>query len=59
MILNSFIHITGTERNITPKILESCNKKYLAHHRCSRNCGNTICTTDKVTTPLHEFSQAI
>ena len=49
MILNSFIHITDTKRNITTKDLESCYKRYSAYW-CSDNSGITNCTTATVTT---------
>jgi len=42
MTLNSFIHITDTERNITRIIRESCYKKYRVY-LCSVNNGIAIC----------------
>jgi hypothetical protein len=39
MILNSYIHIADTERNITRKVQASCYKKYRIY-LCS-----VICTT--------------
>jgi len=47
MILILFIHITGTERNITRKYRESCYNKY-TDHRSSGNIGITNCTTATV-----------
>jgi uridylate kinase len=48
MILNSFIHITETERNITRRVQENCYKKNKVP-RCSGGIGITNCTTDTMT----------
>ena len=58
MIVNSFIHITDTKRNITTKDLESCYKKYSAY-RCSGNSGITNCTTARVTTVELRIAQQL
>jgi hypothetical protein len=31
IMLNSFIYATETERNMTCKVLDTCNTKYIAH----------------------------
>jgi len=56
-MLNSFIYASETERNITCKVLDTCNTKYIAHP-WRINIGNMKCTITKVTTILHIFSQA-
>jgi len=57
-MMNSFIYATETERNITCKVPEICNTKYIAHFWRINN-GNMTCTTAKLTTILHSFSQAV
>ena len=47
-ILNSFLHISDTERNITRKLQESCYKKNRVH-RCRGNIGIAFCTRARVT----------
>jgi len=56
MILNSFIHFTDTERNIT--LNESCYKNYSVR-RCSGKIGITTCTTNTVTKNLRDFPQSM
>jgi len=58
MILNSFTHITETERKIVCNVLESSIKKYTVI-RCSGNIGNMTSAIDTVKKTLHEFSQAV
>jgi hypothetical protein len=58
MILNSFIHITETERNITRRVQETCYKKH-TDPRCSGGIGIKNCTTDTVTRNLPDLSQAV
>ena len=54
IILNSFIHVANTERNITRKVQASCYNKYTVH-ACSGNIGITACTTGTLITNVHDF----
>jgi hypothetical protein len=54
--LDSFIHITDTERNITRKIRENCYKNYRVY-LCTGNIGIMNCTIPTWTTNLHDYKE--
>jgi len=57
MILNSFVHITNTERNITRKDQARCYEKYTVHRRNGNN-GFATFTTATVINILPDVSKA-
>jgi len=58
ILISSLILITDTENKITRKDREICYRKYSVH-RSNGNIVITTCTTARVTTHLHDFSQAV